>query len=138
MDPSNRLFGHYLRYRMDMQKSMAEQHNGQPEVKKVAGIGAAIGKLLRNMVGYQKYPATHMERGVLKGETRWSLIPLPVRNWRLVPDYNSLSRAVGQLSIASSPVHERISVRCTARCTPLARTKRNQQDLIGTARLRPA
>jgi len=61
MDPSNQLFGHYLRYRMDIQKRMAEQHNGQPEVKKVAGIGAALGKLLRNMVSYQKYPATHKE-----------------------------------------------------------------------------
>src|SRR5260370_28612447 len=61
MDPSNQLFGHYLRYRMDMQMRMAEQHNGQPEVKKVSGIGAAIGKLLRNMVSYQKYPATHKE-----------------------------------------------------------------------------
>ncbi len=83
MDPSNQLFGHYLRSRMDMQKSMAEQQNGQPEVKKGAGLGAAIGKLLRTMVGYHKHPATHRERGVLKGETRWSLIPLPVRNWRL-------------------------------------------------------
>ena len=64
MDPSNQLFGHYLRYRMDMQKRMAEQHNGQPEVKKVSGIGAAIGKLLRNMVSYQKYPATHKEPGL--------------------------------------------------------------------------
>jgi hypothetical protein len=61
MDPSNQLFGHYLRYRMDMQMSMAEQHNGQPEVKKVSGIGAAIGKLLRNIVSYQKYPAAHKE-----------------------------------------------------------------------------
>ena len=61
MDPSNQLFGHYLRYRMDMQKSMAEQHNGQPEVKKVSGIGAAIGKLLRTMVSYQRYQATHKE-----------------------------------------------------------------------------
>ena len=64
MDPSNQLFGHYLRYRMDMQKSMAEQHNGQPAVKKVAGVGAALGKLLRNMVSYHKYPATHNESGL--------------------------------------------------------------------------
>jgi len=61
MDPSNQLFGQYLRHRMDVQKRMAEQHNGQPEVKKVSGIGAAIGKLLRNMVSYQRYPATHKE-----------------------------------------------------------------------------
>ena len=55
MDPSNQLFGHYLRYRMDMQKRMAEQYNGQP---KVSAIGAAIGKLFRNIVSYQ---ATHKE-----------------------------------------------------------------------------
>ncbi len=61
MDPSNQLFGHYLCYRMDMQKSMAEQQNGQPEVKKGAGIGVALGKLLRNLVSYHKYPATHKE-----------------------------------------------------------------------------
>ena len=61
MDPSNQLFGQYLRHRMDVQKRMAEQHNSQPEVKKVSGIGAAIGKLLRNMVSYHKYPATHKE-----------------------------------------------------------------------------
>ena len=61
MDPSNQLFGHYLGYRMDMQKRMGERHNGQPEVKKVSGIGAAIGKLLRTMVSYHKYPATHKE-----------------------------------------------------------------------------
>jgi hypothetical protein len=61
MDASNQLFGHYLRYRIDMQKRMTEQHNGQPEVKKVSGIGATIGKLLRNMESYQKDPATHKE-----------------------------------------------------------------------------
>ncbi len=74
MDPSNQLFGHYLRYRMDMQKRMAEQHNGQPEVKKVSGIGAAIGKLLRNMVSYHKYPATHKESELLQTGPRssWS------------------------------------------------------------------
>ena len=45
MDPSNQLFGQYLRYRMDMQKSMAEQQNGQPEVKKVAAIGVEVSEL---------------------------------------------------------------------------------------------
>lgn len=58
MDPSNQLFGHSLRYRIDRHKNMAEQHNGQPEVKKVAALGVAIGKLLRNMVSYQ---APHKE-----------------------------------------------------------------------------
>ena len=48
----------------------------------------------------------------------------------LVPDSNGLSRAVGRLSIASSPVHERTSVRCTAHCSFLARINRNQQDLV--------
>jgi hypothetical protein len=59
IDPSNQLFGHHLRHRMDLQKSMAEQHNDQPDVKNVSGIGAAIGKLLSNTVSYYKYPATH-------------------------------------------------------------------------------
>ena len=69
MDPSNQLFGHYLRYRMEMQKSMAEQHNGQPEVKKVPGIGAAIGELLRSMVNSQRYSAPHREPELSPG---WS------------------------------------------------------------------
>ena len=73
MDPSNQLFGHYLRSRMDRQKSMAEQQNGQPEVKKGAGLGAglgaALGKLLRNMVSYHKYPAPHRESELSPG---WS------------------------------------------------------------------
>jgi hypothetical protein len=61
MDPSNQLFGHYLRHRMEMQKRMAELHDGQPAEKKVSGIGAAIGKLLRNMMSYHKFPAAHKE-----------------------------------------------------------------------------
>ena len=59
MDPSNQLFGHYLRHRMEMQKRMSELHDSQPAEKKVSGIGAAIGKLLRNMMSYHKYPAAH-------------------------------------------------------------------------------
>ena len=58
MDPSNQLFGHSLRYRMGRQKSMAEQHNGQPEVKNVSAVGVAVGKLCRSIVSYQ---ATHKE-----------------------------------------------------------------------------
>jgi hypothetical protein len=61
MDPSNQLFGHYLRYRMAMHKRMAEQHNGQP---KVSALGAAIGKLCRNIMSYQ---ATRKKPGLFPG-----------------------------------------------------------------------
>jgi len=69
MDPSNQLFGHYLRYRMDMQKRMAEQHNGQP---KVSAIGAAMGKLCRNIMGYQ---ATHKKPELFPGWSKKQLEP---------------------------------------------------------------
>jgi hypothetical protein len=50
MEPNHQLFGHYLRYRMEMQRGMAEQHNkNTSECMKVSGIRAAIGKLLRHI-----------------------------------------------------------------------------------------
>jgi hypothetical protein len=63
MEPNHQLFGHYLRSRMDMQQDMAEQHNKNPSGrKKVSGIRAAMGKLLRHMVRSYKRPAAIAER----------------------------------------------------------------------------
>ena len=69
MDPSNQLFGHYLRYRMDMQKRMAEQHNGQP---KVSAIGAAMEKLCRNRMSYR---AAHKKPELFPGWSKKLLEP---------------------------------------------------------------
>jgi len=62
MEPNHQPFGHYLRYRMEMQRDMAEQHDkNTSECMKVSGIRAAIGKLLRHIVSYYRRTAADAE-----------------------------------------------------------------------------
>ena len=62
MEPNHQLFGHYLRYRMEMQQGMAERHDKNTSgCMKVSGIRAAIRKLLRHIVSYYRRPAADAE-----------------------------------------------------------------------------
>jgi len=58
MEPNHQLFGHYLRYRMEMQRPTDGQHDENTSgYTKATGIRAAIGKLLKHLVNYYRHQA---------------------------------------------------------------------------------
>jgi hypothetical protein len=60
MEPNHQLFGHYLRYRTEMQQAKYEQHDENTSgYMKATGIRAAIGKSLKHLVNYYR----HLARG---------------------------------------------------------------------------
>ena len=62
MEPNHQLFGHYLSYRMEMQKDMAEKdEEKRPGWINVSGIRAAFGKLFIRIASSCKRPAANAE-----------------------------------------------------------------------------
>lgn len=55
MEPNHQLFGHYLRYRIEMQQDPTEQRCERPSrYMKRSGVGVAIGTFLRYIVSYYR------------------------------------------------------------------------------------